>query len=182
MNAQTFVQYRRKREGRTNYKKRLALLKSHAPRLALRKTNKHLVAQLITYAPDGDRVLLGVTSKALEKLGWAYSAKNLPAAYLTGYLLGRKAKATGAARAIVDLGLHTPVRGSRIYALLKGAQDAGLQIPADAAVLPSPERLRGDHIVAYAARARPPQFAKTVRLQALPETIAAVKAAIDKLQ
>jgi large subunit ribosomal protein L18 len=57
------VPYRRKREGKTNYKKRLEYLKSKSTRLVIRKTNKHVIMQLVQYHPDGDHVLIGVSSK-----------------------------------------------------------------------------------------------------------------------
>ena len=44
--AKYVVQYRRKRELRTNYRKRLNLLKSGLTRLIARPSNKHLVLQL----------------------------------------------------------------------------------------------------------------------------------------
>ena len=84
--------YRRKREGRTNYKRRLALLKSRKPRLVIRKTNTQIILQIVEYQPDGDKILCGTSSLSLKKLGWSYSCKSLPACYLTGLLLGSKAK------------------------------------------------------------------------------------------
>lgn len=138
--------YRRKREGKTNYKQRLALLKSRKVRLVIRRTNKHIIMQLVSYHPDGDKVLVGVSSKALEKNGWKHSGKNTPAAYLTGMLLGQAAKKAGVAEAILDLGLQTPIKGSKLYAALKGAVDAGLNIPASAEVYPNEERIKGAHL------------------------------------
>ena len=44
--AKHVLPYRRKREGRTNYKKRLALLKSGQPRLVIRRSNRYLQFQL----------------------------------------------------------------------------------------------------------------------------------------
>ena len=51
---------------------------------------------------------------------------------------------------ILDIGLNQSVGGSRIYALLKGAVDAGLKIPHSADILPKPERINADHIAKYA--------------------------------
>ena len=86
------VAYRRKREGRTNYAKRRRLLESGKPRLVVRFSNKQIRAQLVTFQPSGDRVEAAVDAAALHKLGWKFSAANLPAAYLTGLLFGMKLK------------------------------------------------------------------------------------------
>jgi hypothetical protein len=40
------------------------------------------------------------------------------------------------------------VKGSRIYAALKGAVDAGLEIPYNPEVLPDDSRISGEHIIA----------------------------------
>ena len=121
------ISYRRKREGKTDYKKRLKLLKSKKLRLVVRKTNKHIIAQIVQYTPDGDRIVIGLSSKSLEKLGWNFGEKNIPAAYLTGLLIGKKALDAKKQEAILDLGLQTPIHGSKIFAVAKGAQDAGLK-------------------------------------------------------
>ena len=89
----TYVtQFRRRREGKTNYKKRLAMLKSGSHRLVVRKTNQHVMVQLIEYNPKGDKTIVHVNSKILENLGWKAGKKSVPAAYLTGLLAGTKAK------------------------------------------------------------------------------------------
>jgi len=145
------VTYRRKREGRTNYKKRLLLLQSRKPRLIIRKTNKQIILQIAEYVNEGDHILCGANSIALKKIGWDYSCNNLPACYLAGLLLGKKALAKKIKMAIVDVGLQTPVAGSRIYAAVKGAIDAGMNIPASEEVFPSPDRLSGKDIAAFIA-------------------------------
>jgi large subunit ribosomal protein L18 len=140
------VPYRRKREGKTNYKKRLEYLKSKELRLVVRKTNKHIILQIVGYQPDGDKVFLGVSSKALEKEGWKHSTSNIPACYLSGLILAQSAKKHTIKKAILDLGLQTPKKGSRLYAALKGAIDGGLSIPASDAVFPVEERITGQHL------------------------------------
>ena len=149
MKNNKLVLYRRKREGRTNYKKRLILLKSRMPRLVIRKTNNQVIAQIVEYSPDGDKVLVATSSLALKKLGWNYSCKNMPACYLAGFLLGKKAKDKKVSGAIVDFGLQSNIPGSKLYAVVKGAKDSGLDIPADEKVLPKNERLSGEHISSY---------------------------------
>ncbi|MFH0870813.1 MAG: 50S ribosomal protein L18 [archaeon] len=149
MRSRLTVQYRRKREGRTNYKKRLIYLKSKTPRLVVRRTNKQLLLQIVEYLPDGDKIICGVNSSSLKKLGWQYSCNNMPACYLAGLLLGKKAKAKHVKEAILDAGLQTHVPGSRIYAAVKGAVDSGIMIPVSPEVFPSKERLSGVHIASY---------------------------------
>jgi large subunit ribosomal protein L18 len=143
------ILYRRKREGRTNYKKRLLLLQSKRPRLIIRKTNTQIIIQIAEYYPDGDKVLCGINSSFLKKTGWNYSCKNLPACYLAGFALGKKAAAKKIKEAIVDFGLQTPVAGSKLYAAIKGVIDAGIKVPASEEVFPNEERLNGKSIAAF---------------------------------
>ena len=144
-----FVPYRRKREGRTNYPKRLKLLISGVPRLVVRKSNKHITVQLVDYAENGDHVIVTAKSSELKKFGWEHACSNIPAAYLTGLLAGKKAADKKFKKAIVDLGLQTPSQGSRIYAAVKGAKDAGLEINCSDEALPADDRIMGKHIDAY---------------------------------
>jgi len=140
------VKFRRERDGQTNYKKRLALLKSRLPRLAVRISNKNVLCQVISHEKEGDRILVSGFSKELGKLGWRGPASNTPAAYLVGYLCGKKAKKAKVEKAIFDLGFRSIVKGSKVFAALKGALDAGLEMPHDESILPSQERLEGAHI------------------------------------
>ncbi len=141
------IPFRRKREGKTNYQKRLALLKSGKPRLVVRKTNKHMIVQLIKYGDVGDKVLKTITTKDLVKHGWEMNTSNIPSAYLVGLLMGKEMKGK---EAILDLGLQTPIKGSRLYAVLKGAMEGGLKINFSEDIVPKEERLKGMHIQEYA--------------------------------
>ncbi len=143
------VPYRRRREGKTNYRKRLKLLLSRKPRLVVRITNRYVIAQIIEYHPEGDRVLVHVDSKELEKYGWKGDANNTPAAYLTGLLVGKKALEKGIKEAILDIGLRSPTKGARVFAVLKGAVDAGMEIPHDPEIFPDESRIKGEHIAQY---------------------------------
>jgi len=144
------VPYRRRREGKTNYRKRLKLLLSRKPRLVVRITNRRIIAQIIEYHPDGDRVLVGVDSTMLARdYGWKGDLNNTPAAYLTGLLVAKKALEKGIKEAILDIGLHTPTRGGRVFAVLRGAVEAGLEVPHSPEVLPDDSRIRGEHIAQY---------------------------------
>ena len=85
---------KRRKEAKTDYSRRLKLLKSGKSRLTIRITNRYLIAQYVTSKESQDRVTFGITSKILIKYGWPEntkgSLKSIPAAYLTGYLTGRK--------------------------------------------------------------------------------------------
>jgi large subunit ribosomal protein L18 len=137
------IPQRRKREGKTNYKKRLSLLKSGKPRLIVRKFNKNIIAQIVIYDATGDKIEAQAHSKELEKYGWKESKNNVPASYLVGLILSKKTKIK---EAILDAGLQKLTKGSRIYSLVKGCIDGGMEIPHDAEVFPSKERITGKHI------------------------------------
>ncbi len=145
------VPRKRRREGKTNYYKRYRMIKSGQKiRAVIRKTNRYIIVQIIEFAPQGDKTLVGVHSKTLFKLGWKGDPNNTPAAYLTGLLAGLKAKKLGITYAVPDIGLHRAVRGARVFAAIKGLRDAGVDVPASEEVLPTEDRIRGEHIAKYA--------------------------------
>jgi len=116
----------------------------------------NMLAQLVQYGDKGDVVLLSAHSSQLEKYGWKVSTSNVPASYLVGYMLGVKAKGKNA---ILDLGLQSPRAGTRLYAVVKGAADAGLKIIFSEDAAPSADRVSGKHIVEY-AKTNDKQFTK----------------------
>jgi large subunit ribosomal protein L18 len=140
------IHFRRRREGKTNYRKRLKLLLSGKPRLVYRKTLKYIIGQIIEFDKKGDKTLVGITSKILQKYGWKFACDNTPASYLTGYLLGKMALSKGIKEAILDIGLYTSTKGGRMYAFAKGAIDAGLSVPCSEEMFPSEDRIKGLHI------------------------------------
>jgi large subunit ribosomal protein L18 len=142
--------YRRRREGKTDYHKRLKLLSSGIPRIVIRKSLKHMYVQIVKYNADGDIILCSATTKELVKYGWNISTGNLSSAYLAGVLVGIKAKKEGIDVAIVDFGLFSTTKGSKMYSAVKGAIDAGLQVNCSEEVFPDEERIKGNHIVRYA--------------------------------
>lgn len=148
-NTTTVVSYRRKREGKTNYKRRLTLLKGGVPRLVVRKTNQQLIAQVVIYEENGDRVVAAVNGLSLKKNGWKYSCKSIPAAYLIGCALGAHAKGK-VDEVILDIGLHVPLRGSRLFAVAKGVGEY-VKVRASDDAFPSADRLSGKHISTYFA-------------------------------
>lgn len=139
------VDFRRRRECKTNYHLRIKLLKAGKPRLVIRKTNKYIIAQIVKSEEAKDFTITYVNSKELKKLGWNYGFKNLPAAYLTGFLIAKKAEKQKIKEAIVDIGLQRSIKGSRIYAVVKGAIDGGLKIPCSEEMF-NEERIKGKHL------------------------------------
>lgn len=144
------VRLRRIREKKTNYPKRITLLKSGKPRLVVRVFNNSIVAQIAVFDEKGDRIEASANSRELVRLGWKGHPANTPAGYLIGLLLGKKALAKGIREAVLDIGFHTPVHGSIVFAVLKGSLDAGLDIPHSEESLPSEDRIKGRHIAEYA--------------------------------
>jgi large subunit ribosomal protein L18 len=140
------VPFRRRREGRTDYRHRAALLRGRTARLVVRKSNKHIRVQFIDYVEKGDRVIVSAVSKELEELGWTGSGKSTPGAYLTGMLAGKRAKEKGIEDAVLDIGLREPTKGAVIFAALKGAVDAGIEVPHSEEMIPSEDRLSGKHM------------------------------------
>jgi large subunit ribosomal protein L18 len=139
--------------------------------------------------PTGDVVLASAHSKELvKKYGWKAATGNVPAAYLTGLLCGLKAKANGVSEAILDIGLVSPTKGSKVFATLSGVLDAGVVVPHDAEKLLK-KRNDAEHIVKYAkslgnAEEYAPKFSTVLAKGLAPEDIGEhfgeVKAAVFK--
>ncbi|MEW5955699.1 MAG: 50S ribosomal protein L18 [Candidatus Micrarchaeota archaeon] len=139
------VHFRRRREGKTDYEKRLALLKSRRTRMVVRKTNARVIAQFVEYDAKGDRTLAAADSKELAKHGFPGKC-NAPSAYLVGALAARKASAKGAKEFVLDTGRHSITKGGIVFAALKGALDAGLQAPHSPDCIPAEDRIAGKHL------------------------------------
>jgi large subunit ribosomal protein L18 len=144
--------HRRKREGKTDYKVRLRLLKSRKPRFVVRKSLNNIICQIVKFDPEGDKVVVSANSKELKKFGWKFHCGNIPSAYLTGFLCAEKAKKHKVSEVILDLGLYESTPGNRLYSALRGAIDGGLEIPHSEDILPKPERVSGQHISQYAEK------------------------------
>jgi len=91
------VKWRRRREGKTDYRQRHKLItqdknKYQSPkyRLVVRFTNKYVLCQIIYAELNGDKVLCAASSKELEKHGLTVGLKNYAAAYCTGLLIARR--------------------------------------------------------------------------------------------
>jgi len=141
---------RRIRESKTDYSKRIKLLKGNTPRIVFRKTNKYVIAQYVTSREAQDKVEISVTSKKLMEYGWPENArgslKSIPAAYLTGFLIGKNIVKSKMKDAIIDFGMIRNVHKSRSYAFLKGLIDAGLKIKCEKDLFPDENRIRGKHM------------------------------------
>ena len=138
------VKFRRRRELKTDYAKRLALIKSNLFRLVVRRSSGSILGQVVEFSPTGDKTLHSATAVELKELGWKGGLGNIPAAYLTGLLLAKKFKSSD--KVILDLGMQHPARGGRLFALLKGCADGGMNVPVDQKAFPSEDRIGGAHI------------------------------------
>jgi len=138
---------RRRRENKTDYKSRRILLTSGLPRIVVRRTNKYFILQAVESHEAQDKVIATITSKDLLKNGWDSkmegSLKSIPAGYLTGLSFAKK---LGKGKYIMDLGMTRTLKGSRIFSVVKGLVDGGLDIPVNEVVFPSEERLSGEHL------------------------------------
>jgi large subunit ribosomal protein L18 len=106
----------------------------------------YIRVQFATFDMGGDLIVASAFSKELESLGWKHSKKNAPAAYLIGYLAGKRAAKAGVDKAVLDIGLHDPTKDSKVFATLKGMVDAGIDIPHSEDVLPDDDRIRGKNL------------------------------------
>ncbi len=141
------VPFRRRREGKTDYRTRLKLLKSNRPRAVVRFSRGRVLVAVTTYDPKGDRVVAAAESAELPKVGYPdHGLVSTPAAYLTGYLAGMRAKRAGHGTAVLDSGLRRPAQGGRVLSALKGLLDAGIEIPHGEAAFPKADRLNGTHL------------------------------------
>lgn len=182
------VALRRRREGKTDYQARKTLVLSGRPRIVVRNSVKNASAQIILAKPVGDVVVAAAHSRELKKYGWKAPTGNAPAAYLTGFLCGLKAKAKGVSEAILDIGLVAPTKGSKLFAVLRGVIDAGVPVPHDEAKIVE-AMVKGEHIAKYGkslgagSEVYSAKFSKylaeKLSPETLPEHLAKVKTEID---
>jgi large subunit ribosomal protein L18 len=137
-----------RRSDKTDYNKRLSLLKSEKIRLVVRISSKNIIAQLVEYVPKGDKIICGVSTQTIAKeYGWKGPRSNIPVAYLLGLLLAKK---TDIKEAILDIGKRRSIHHSKIYAVVKGVNDGGVLVSSSEKVFPSEDRINGEHIKSYA--------------------------------
>lgn len=125
-------------------------------RLVARRTNTKIIAQIIYSTMTGDRVMCAADSKELRQYGLTAGLTNYSTAYATGLLLARRLlKQVGLAdmyaantdingeyfnvdddcqekrpfKVILDVGINQTTTGARVFAVMKGACDGGLNCP-----------------------------------------------------
>jgi len=125
-------------------------------RLVARFTNADVVAQIIYSKIVGDVVLCAAYAHELPRYGIPVGLTNYSAAYATGLLLARRllaklglgekyqgnneingqdfnvtplADGPKPFKALLDVGLARTTTGAKVFAVLKGATDGGLDIP-----------------------------------------------------
>lgn len=130
----------------------------------VRITNKDITAQIATAKIQGDVVICQANAHELPRYGIKLGLTNYAAAYCTGLLLARRVlkqlkldktyegqkevdgehfnvededDKPGAFRAYLDVGLARTSTGARIFGVMKGACDGGIDIPH------SPKRFPG---------------------------------------
>lgn len=129
-------------------------------RLVARITNSKVIAQIAYSTYAGDRVLCQADSRELSKFGLTTGFTSFSAAYATGLLLARRCltdlkmgdayKGTKEINgqdydvaneenpdrrpfiAVLDIGLRRPTIGNRVFAVMKGACDGGINVPHSA--------------------------------------------------
>ncbi len=154
--ADSRMRPRRRRQGRTDYHRRLKLLRSEKARAVVRLTNRRVIVQIVEYEADGDKVLITVDGETLVRdFGWPKDAsrKSIPACRMAGYAAGKMAIAAGVSSAVLDIGLANATPGNRRFAALKGLLEAGMDVPHSEDILPSEERADGQHISAALVKA-----------------------------
>jgi large subunit ribosomal protein L18 len=144
------TQKRRRKENRTDYLKRLKLLKSEKPRIVFRKTNKFIICEYIASEEAQDKVIVGLDSRRLNEYGWPKNAsgslKSTTASYLTGYLIGKIIIKQKLETPILDTGMNRVLHKNKIYAFIKGLIDAGIKINCEKEFFPEESRIKGQHL------------------------------------
>src|SRR3989338_6733704 len=141
---------KRRSENKTDYQKRMKILKGNLPRVVFRKTNRYIISEYIISDETKDRAEIGLTSKILMKYGWPEkfrgSLKSIPASYLAGFLMGKKIIKEKKEIPIVDLGMIRNIHKSKAFAFLNGLVDSGLKIKHDKKTFPEEERIKGKNL------------------------------------
>lgn len=138
---------RRRRENKTNYSTRLKMLSGNKPRLVYRRTNQYITAQYVTSVAAQDTIQFQISSKDLIGAGWpkemAGSLKSVPAAYLVGYMAGKKIIKDKIETPIADFGMIRMIYKTKTYSFLKGLIDAGVKINCKDNAFPEEARIKG---------------------------------------
>lgn len=190
-------------------------------RLIVRFTNKDIICQIAYARIQGDVIVCAAYSHELKKYGIQVGLTNYAAAYCTGLLIGRRIlkkfsldgiyagaeEVTGeeyhvdsvdgqpsAFRCYLDVGLARTTTGARVFGALKGAADAGLDIPHSNKRFPGYDseskefnaethrkHIFGQHVADYMRlleqddeEAFKRQFAKYIELKIAPDSLETV--------
>lgn len=145
------IKKRRRHEYKTDYLNRVKLLKSGSPRIVFRKTNKYLIAQYVVSKEAKDKIIMGINSKELLKYGWPKelegSLKSISAAYLLGFLVGKKIINKKLKKPILDFGMIRTIYKTKVFGFLKGLIDSGLQINCKKEAFPEEDRIKGKNMI-----------------------------------
>lgn len=125
-------------------------------RLVVRISNKDITAQIVAAKIQGDVVICQANAHELPRFGVKLGLTNYAASYCTGLLLARRVlkqlkldqiyegqkevdgeqfnvededEKPGALRAYLDVGLARTSTGARIFGVMKGACDGGIDVP-----------------------------------------------------
>jgi len=125
-------------------------------RLVVRITKKDIICQVAYARIEGDQIIAAAYSHELPRYGIKVGLTNYAAAYCTGLLVARRLLtklnlheiyagneeingdeynvesiegSPGAFRCFLDIGLARTTTGARIFGVLKGAVDGGLDVP-----------------------------------------------------
>jgi large subunit ribosomal protein L18 len=144
------TQKRRRKENKTDYNKRLKLLKGEKPRIVFRKTNKFIISEYIASKEAQDKVIVGFDSRKLNEYGWPKDAqgslKSTTASYFTGYLIGKTVIKQKLETPVIDTGMNRVLHKNKIYAFLKGVIDSGIKINCEKKFFPDESRIKGQHM------------------------------------
>jgi len=170
------VKYRRRRQNKTDYPLRLKLLSSNKLRVVIRRSLNNFTIQIVKFENNGDKTVMASHSSELSAYGWKAHKGNIPAAYLSGYLCGLKAKKEKINN-LVDLGTFRAVSKTSLFAVAKGLKDAGLTVSCSDKVLPDNNLVSGKSIVDYANSLKnnkdlySKQFSKYIKAGIKPEDL-----------
>lgn len=144
------VQFKRRRENKTDYLKREKLLKSDIPRLVFRKSNKYILVQYVESQNAQDKVVFTITTKMLLDKSWpkefSGSLKSIPASYLIGYFSSKKIQKENLKSPILDTGMYKTLHKTKIFAFIKGLVDGGIKISCKKENFPGDESIEGKNL------------------------------------
>ena len=141
---------RRRKEFKTNYGKRVKLLKGGKPRLVFRYSNSKILVQYTTSYEAQDKVMFGFDSRKLLEFGWPKemigSLRSMSASYLMGFFIGNEIKNKKLEVPIVDFGMTRIIYKNNVFGFLKGLIDSGINIECKKEAFPKEDRIVGKHM------------------------------------